>query len=184
MSRGVLFPLALAMLVVTGGDAQAGPLCTDISVSISEFVSCVVEGPGPAGQDTLSNVQAGLDQALTTSVLLEASGSFCPGSACSGSEFLGSDPGNDLAIGPSSLGGSTSFTFDQIPAGTRFVTLKQGNAFEIFKVAGPVPFTLAHQLGGTDTSHIGTFVPEPSTALLVGCALLVIAAAGRRRPAR
>ena len=46
-------------------------------------------------EDFLSNVQAGLDQALTTSIVLEGNGSFCPGPACSGSEFLGSDPGND-----------------------------------------------------------------------------------------
>jgi hypothetical protein len=180
LSRLVLFPLILVLLVATADDGQAGPICSDsivFPVSITDFVSCVVEGE----QDLLSNVQAGLDQALTTDILLQGNGSFCPGPACSGSEFMGSDPGNDFVIDPSNLSGNTSFTFEQIPAGTQFITLKQGNGFEIFKVPGPVPFDLAHQLAGTDTSHISTFVPEPSTTLLLAFGLVGLAIHGRRR---
>jgi hypothetical protein len=177
--------IVLLLLAATTEDAHAGPLCSDISffpVPISEFVSCVVDGQGQAGQDSLSNVQAGLDQALTTSLSLEGNGSFCPGPACSsGDAFEGSDPGNDFVIDPSNLDGNTMFTFEQIPAGTQFITLKQQNGFEIFKVPGPVPFVLAHQLGGEDTSHISTFVPEPTAFLLLALGLAGLAAAGRRR---
>jgi hypothetical protein len=164
---------------MTPSAGQAGPLCSDTSVfpvPLAAFVSCVVDGE----QDFLANVQAGLDDALSTDILLDGNGSFCPGSDCSGSEFSGTDLTADFDIGDDPLTGNIAFTFEELPAGTQFITLKQGNAFEIFKVPGPTPFTLQHQLQGDDTSHISTFVPEPSVALLVAGGLLGLAL--RRRP--
>ena len=58
--------------------------------------------------------------------------------------------------------------------------MKPGNAFEVFKVPGDVPFTLAHQLGD-GTGHISTFVPEPTVGLLVAGGLLAL---GLRRFSR
>jgi hypothetical protein len=167
--------LPLAALVASSGPAQAGPLCSEISVSLAAFESCVVENE----QDHLPNVQAALDQALTDSIVLQGEGSFSPGPESSGEEFTGSDPANDFVIDPDDLVGSTSFTFEELPAGTLFIVLKQQNDYEIFKVPGAVPFTLTHQLGGDDTSHISTFVPEPATLALVAAGLLGLAT--RRR---
>ena len=154
---------------------------------LASFTSCTVGGPGsgPAGQDTFSNVQAALDLALDPDIVLDPTGSFCPGSGCGGNEFSGSDAANDFVISPSSVTGSRTFEFLQIPARTQFITLKQGNGFEVFKVPGAVPFTLTHSLNGNATSHISTFavIPEPSTLTLLWSAG-VVGLAGRRTTRR
>jgi hypothetical protein len=170
---------ALGLSAAIAERAEAGPLCSDLSVfpvSLAEFESCVVEGEN----DHLPTVQAALDQALTTDIVLQGDGSFSPGPESSGEEFAGSDPANGFVIDPDDLG-NISFTFEQLPPGTLFVVLKQQNDFEIFKVPGAVPFTLTHQLGGEDTSHISTFVPEATTGLLLAGGLLGLASMGRRR---
>jgi hypothetical protein len=171
---------AFGFSAATAEHAEAGPLCSDLSVfpvSLAEFESCVVEGEN----DHLPAVQAALDQALTTDIVLQGDGSFSPGPESSGEEFGGSDPANGFVIDPDTLTGNTSFTFEQLPPGTLFIVLKQQNDFEIFKVPGAVPFTLTHQLGGEDTSHISTFVPEATTGLLLAGGLLGLASMGRRR---
>jgi hypothetical protein len=173
---------AIGLTAATAEHAEAGPLCSDLTVfpvSLAEFESCVVEGEN----DHLPAVQLALDQALTTDIVLQGAGSFSPGPESSGEEFGGSDPANNFVIDPDDLAGSTSFTFEELPPGTLFIVLKQQNDFEIFKVPGPVPFTLTHQLGGEDTSHISTFVPEATTGLLLAGGLLGLASIGRRRAA-
>lgn len=184
MTRNPLirFGLFLCLLLVAPSYANATP-CSDapFPVPLASFTSCTVGGPGsgPAGQDTFSNVQAALNLALDPDIVLDPTGSFCSAGSCGGSEFFGTDLGNDFEIDPSSVTGSDSFTFEQIPVGTLFISLKQGNGFEIFKVPGAVPFTLTHMLVGSSTSHISTFVPEPSTLTLLWSAG-VVGLAGRR----
>ena len=175
--RRILLSLPFLFLSMASVASAASPDCSDASfpVPLSAFSSCVVSGGGPAGQDRLANVQAALDLALDPDISLDSTGSYCPGGGCGGSEFFGSRPADDFVIDPSSVVGSTSFTFEQIPAGTLFITLKQGNAFEVFKVPGATPFTLTHMLTGTSTSHISTFaaVPEPTTLTLLGSAVIL-----------
>jgi hypothetical protein len=151
-------------------------LCSDISVSLAVFESCVVQGQ----QDFLPNVQAGLDDALTASIVLSGAGSFSPGPESSGVEFNGSDPADGFVIDPDTVANNVSFTFEQLPPGTLFVVLKQAEDFEIFKVPDTgLPFTVTHQLQGDSTSHISTFVPEPTTAVLLAAGLVSLAT--RRR---
>ena len=178
MTRNPLirFGLFLCLLLVAPSYANATP-CSDapFPVPLASFTSCTVAG----SNDHLGVVQAALDLALSPNIVLDPTGSFCPGPGCGGSEFFGTDLGNDFEIDPSSVTGSDSFTFEQIPVGTLFISLKQGNGFEIFKVPGAVPFTLTHMLVGSSTSHISTFVPEPSTLTLLWSAG-VVGLAGRR----
>ena len=161
-------PVSVAIIVVAlaiSHSAQATMLCSDpaFPVALVDFDSCIVEG----SNDDLPSVQAALDLALEPDVFLHGSGSFCPGPGCSGTEFSGLSPGDGFVIDPPTLN-STSFEFQSIPAGTQFVSLKQGNAFQVFKVPGPTPFTLTHDLVGNDTSHISTYVPEPAASALMG----------------
>lgn len=186
MKRITLTVLGLAAVVLALGSARpatAAPLCSDAGVfpvPLSTFTSCSVQGGGPAGQDNLPNVQAALDLALEPNILLEGTGSFCPGPGCTGSEFTGSNAADGFIINPASVGGSNTFTFEQIPPGTLFISLKQGNGFEVFRVPSSTPFDLTHMLGNS-TSHISTFVaiPEPTTLSLVLFSS-VLGLAGRR----
>jgi hypothetical protein len=162
---------AVALLAGTADPARSGPLCSDTAVfpvPLSSFVSCVVQGEN----DTLEEVQAALDLALSTDITLSGSGSFSPGPGSTGDEFTGTDLAAGFDIGSATMEGNIAFTFQQLPPGTHFITLKQGNAFEVFKVPGSLPFTAEHQLNGEDTSHISTFVPEPTVGLLVAGGLL------------
>lgn len=169
--------VALGSLLVLGlasGAAQAGPLCTTLApgVPLASFDSCVA-----SGQDTLPAVQAALDLALEPNVMLSGAGSFSPGPGSAGEEFVGDDPANNFDITPDSVAAATnSITFNSLPAGTVFVSLKQANDFEIFNVLGLLtPFTLTHQiLPSSSTSHISTFaiVPEPSPLLLLAIGLV------------
>ncbi len=164
--RKVIFSVAVAALIGSSSVVLAAPLCSDMlffPVALDDFDSCEA-----SGQDSLPNVQAALDDALEPDVELLSDGSFCTQGTCENSEFSGTDPGNGFVIDPPNLN-STSFTFNQIPPGTQFITLKQGPGFQVFKVPGPTPFVLSHDLNGNDTSHISTFnaVPEPSTGTLM-----------------
>ncbi len=163
--------ICIGLVLFSGSDVTAATMCSAGSGPLSGFVSCEA-----SGQDSLPNVQAALNDALDPdNVTLLSTGSFCTQGTCENSEFDGIDLGNGFDISPSTLN-STSFTFNEIPPGTQFITLKQGPGFQVFKVPGPTPFVLTHDLNGNDTSHISTFtaiVPEPSTgllALLVGLA--------------
>jgi hypothetical protein len=178
--RRLTFALSTVLLAATAQPARSGPLCSDAAVfpvPLSSFVSCVVQGEN----DFLEEVQAALDQALSTDITLSGQGSFSPGPGSSGAEFTGTDLTAGFDIGSAALGDNIAFTFEQLPPGTQFIALKQGNAFEVFKVPGNVPFTLEHQLGGESTGHISTFVPEPAVGLLVVGGLLGL---GLRRTAR
>ena len=169
-ARTAYIPLGICigLLLCSPSNVTAAPMCSAGSGSLNDFVSCEA-----SGQDSLPNVQAALNDALEPDVTLLSIGSFCTQGTCENSEFSGADLGNGFDISPANLN-STSFTFNAIPAGTQFISLKQGPGFQIFKVPGPTPFVLTHDLNGNNTSHISTFnaiVPEPSTgvlALLVG----------------
>jgi len=171
------FDTTVALFLALGlaaGIAQAGPLCTTLApgVSLASFESCVADG-----QDTLPAVQAALDLALEPNVTLFGPSSFSPGPESAGSEFAGDDPANNFDITPDSVAAATNtITFNSLPPGTAFVTLKQANFFEVFSVLGLVtPFDLTHQISpNTSTSHVSTFaiVPEPSSVLLLAIGLL------------
>jgi len=182
--------VAGTLVLFAASTASAGPMaptCASLGgVSLAAFVSCTVSGGGPAGQDTLANVQSALDLALDPDIMLDGAASFCTAGTCGGAEFTGTDLPNDFEIDPSTVAGSTGFTFEQIPAGTLFISLKQGNGFEVFKVPGATPFFLEHSLNGTDTSHISTFaaVPEPSMLSLLATVVPVSLALRRRHFAR
>ena len=170
------------------GAAEAGPLCSTLSdLTLATFDRCVVDGEN----DHLPSVQAALNGVLDPDVILNGALSFSPGPESAGAEFGGDDPGNNFDVDID----APEFTFVSLPTGTLFVTIKQGNAYEIFNVAfqGGLPFTVVHQLNDSENaafSHFSTFaadgvtVPGPSVLILVGMGVTCLAArrwAGRRQ---
>ena len=182
--RNLVHWLALAMAgyALSFGTAQAGPLCSGINVTLANFASCVVEN----SNDDLPSVQAGLNVAIIDAPLLDGIGSFSPGPQSDGTEFTGDSIAVGFNITPDSVSGSNTFTFLSLPPDTLFVSIKQANDFEVFKVTG-LPFgPVTHQLEGVSTSHISTFVanvevPEPATIMLLGLGLAGLGFARKRQ---
>lgn len=176
------------------------------STSFDSFTSCQISGGGRTSQDDFARVN-GIVAALfgDEAISLNAAGSFAAraGQNGTGNEFFGSRASDGFEIEETSLGTRT-FNFTSLPDDTLFVSLKQGNGFELFRVPdGSVPFSLTHSFQGNSTSHISTFagtapgsdsdvgddndggdpgvVPLPAAGFLLLGAFGALAAAGRRR---
>ncbi len=133
-----------------------------------------------ADKTRFPTLRPALNAALVPDVALVVDGSFCTAGTCGGSEFFGTDLARNFEINPSTVGGSNSFEFTEIPPGTQFISIKQANGFQIFSVPGPTPFVLTHKLGGNSTSHISTYVPEP-TGMTLLMVLIALGTGLRRR---
>jgi hypothetical protein len=198
--KGNWLKLAVAAVAAFGfgsvGPAEAGPLCSTLSgLTLATFDRCVVDGDN----DDLPSVQAALNGVLDPDVILNGALSFSPGPESAGDEFDGDDAANNFDVDID----APEFTFVSLPPNTLFVTIKQGNAYEIFNVdfQGGLPFTVEHQLNDSENaafSHFSTFaanrvddggddgvdVPAPSVLILVGLGVTCLAArrrAGRRQ---
>lgn len=179
--------LAAGLVLAFSGFAAQAATCASFgsSADYATFDSCTA-----SGNDKFSDVSSLVDTLFDGAISLTSAGSFAPQNGGNGSEFNSSsdlNPGRDgFKTTQTSLTGNTSFEFLSLPTGTIFVSLKQGNAFQLFGLFGKtVPFTLSHILGGDDTSHISTFAgtgtpPDPSLppVPLPAAGLLLLTALG------
>lgn len=174
-----------ASISITPGAAEGATTLTGTGSacgggsSFGSFTSCTSSGNAKA--DT---VEGALSAELTNYSEVDLTGGYYPGK-----------PDGDITkLGSEFEGGDTNtFTFSGLPEDTLFISLKQGNAFEIFNVAQyasrDMLLAVTHTLG-TDTSNIAIWtgsvpgvapVPLPAAGLLFAPALAGLYAAGRLR---
>lgn len=178
MRNHLCWALALgvtAAATVSGGASAATCSSLDASASYATFGSCIGDAPTNDDFATLSGIVANLF--ADEGILVTETGSFTPGPG-TGSEF---ESANSAADGFFSSGLSNPITFTGLPTGTIFVSIKQGNNFELFPVLSSLPFTLIHSLRGDDISHVSTLagtVPPTTPVPLPAAAWMLLAGIG------
>ncbi len=183
-----------AVAAICFGTASHAASCSTLtsSTSYGSFTSCTVSGGGPSGQDNFTNVSAIVDALfMDEGISIVAGSSYAPGGGGVGSEFgtseMGVGNGRDgFEVAESALGLS-SYTFNSLPMGTLFVSIKAGNGFELFGLGGlSTPVTLTRSVT-KNVSHISTFggplvtTPLPAAALLLVGGIAGLGVMSRRK---
>ena len=190
------FSLAACAAFGSGASAATCLELDEATTSYDSFSSCTVVGSrGNNAQDEFSAVKTIVDRLFgDEGVSITASGSFAPRGGQdgngTGSEFSGDRLADGFDIDPDELGdGVSTIEFLELPESTIFLSIKTGNAFELFRVpAGGTPFFLTNSINDS-TSHVSTFagsvapIPLPAGGLLLLSGLFGIAAARRARKA-